>query len=116
MAQSSLSSTEPPPSSAHSSAGFLRKLFGRNNAAPAPVGPFQPREPEPEPEPEPDSDDPQSTDLTRRASRKVVPGLPRVQTFKRQHRVLTGREACFVGGQTRAVVTYSVTGAVLSPS
>ncbi|TID00087.1 Receptor-interacting serine/threonine-protein kinase 1 [Colletotrichum higginsianum] len=84
MAQSSLSSTEPPPSSAHSSAGFLRKLFGRNNAAPAPVGPFQPREPEPEPEPEPDSDDPQSTDLTRRASRKVVPGLPRVQTFKRQ--------------------------------
>ncbi|KAJ0162564.1 Receptor-like protein kinase 5 [Colletotrichum tanaceti] len=84
MAQSSLSSTEPPPLSAHPSPGFLRKLFGRNNAAPAPVGPFQPRKPEPEPEPEPDSDDPQSTDFTRRVSRKVVPGLPRVQTFKRQ--------------------------------
>ncbi|KAK1987986.1 kinase domain-containing protein [Colletotrichum cereale] len=81
MAQVSPSPTEPP--SGHHSTSFLRKLFGRNNAAPAPVGP-QPKEPEPEPEHEPDSDDPQSTGLMRRVSRKVVPGLPRVQTFKRQ--------------------------------
>ncbi|GJC79276.1 hypothetical protein ColLi_02114 [Colletotrichum liriopes] len=84
MAQASLSPTEPPPSSGHHSTSFLRKLFGRNNAAPASVGPLQAKEPEPEPEPEPDSDDPQSTGLMRRVSRKVVPGLPRVQTFKRQ--------------------------------
>ncbi|OHW91458.1 serine threonine-protein kinase [Colletotrichum incanum] len=82
MAQASLSPTEPPPSSGHHSTSFLRKLFGRNNAAPASVGPPQAKEPEPEPEP--DSDDPQSTGLMRRVSRKVVPGLPRVQTFKRQ--------------------------------
>ncbi|KAF9881938.1 protein kinase domain-containing protein [Colletotrichum karsti] len=86
MAQTSASSTEPPPSSTThpSSTSFFRKIFGRNNAAPAPgpVGPPQPKEPEPEPEP--DSDDPQNAELGRRISRKVVPGLPRVQTFKRQ--------------------------------
>ncbi|KAK1957522.1 kinase domain-containing protein [Colletotrichum sublineola] len=84
MAQASSSPTEPPPSSGHHSTSFLRKLFGRNNAAPAPVGPLQAKEPEPEPEHAPDSDDPQRTGLVRRVSRKVVPGLPRVQTFKRQ--------------------------------
>ncbi|EFQ27641.1 protein kinase domain-containing protein [Colletotrichum graminicola M1.001] len=84
MAQTSPSPTEPPPTSGHHSTSFLRKLFGRNNAAPAPVGPLQAKEPEPEPGHEPDPDDPQSTGLVRRVSRKVVPGLPRVQTFKRQ--------------------------------
>ncbi|KAK1991531.1 kinase domain-containing protein [Colletotrichum falcatum] len=86
MAQTSPFPTEPPPSSGQHSTSFLRKLFGRNNAAPVPVGPLQAKEPEPEPEPEhePDSDDPQRTGLMRRVSRKVVPGLPRVQTFKRQ--------------------------------
>ncbi|KAK2022852.1 kinase domain-containing protein [Colletotrichum zoysiae] len=84
MAQTSPSLTEPPPTSGQQSTSFLRKLFGRNNAAPAPVGPLQTKEPEPEAEHEPDSDDPQRTGLIRRVSRKVVPGLPRVQTFKRQ--------------------------------
>ncbi|WYZ45382.1 hypothetical protein EsH8_VIII_000698 [Colletotrichum jinshuiense] len=84
MAQASVASTEPPPSSGHPPTSFLRKLFGRNNALPAPVGPLQAKEPEPEPELEPDSDDPHRTELVRRVSRKVVPGLPRVQTFKRQ--------------------------------
>ncbi|KAF6841997.1 protein kinase domain-containing protein [Colletotrichum plurivorum] len=87
MAQTTVSAPEPPFSSAQpAGTSFLRKLFGRNNAPPAPssVGPPQPKEPEPEPEPEPDSDDPQSPELGRRVSRKVVPGLPRVQTFKRQ--------------------------------
>ncbi|KAK1531108.1 protein kinase domain-containing protein [Colletotrichum paranaense] len=84
MAQPNMSSAEPPPSSGHQSTSFLRKLFGRNNAAPASVGPLQTKEPEPEPELDPDSDDQQSTGLVRRVSRKVVPGLPRVQTFKRQ--------------------------------
>ncbi|KAL0944276.1 protein kinase domain-containing protein [Colletotrichum truncatum] len=86
MAQTSVSSMEPPPSSANQPANtsFLRKLFGRNNGSPAlgAVGPSHANEPEPEPEP--DSDDPQHAELGRRVSRQVVPGLPRVQTFKRQ--------------------------------
>lgn len=89
MAQMSAPSEPPPPSSTSQSqsqppsTSFLRKLFGRNNAsrAPGPAGPTQTKGPETEPEP--DSDDPQNAELGRR-SRKVVPGLPRVQTFKRQ--------------------------------
>lgn len=89
MAQTSAPSEPPPPSSTSQSqsqsqppsTSFLRKLFGRNNRAPGPAGPPQTKGPETEPEP--DSDDPQNAELGRR-SRKVVPGLPRVQTFKRQ--------------------------------
>ncbi|TDZ65088.1 Dual specificity testis-specific protein kinase 1 [Colletotrichum trifolii] len=84
MTQTSDSSMELPSSAVPpASTSFLRKLFGRTNAsAPGPVGP--PHTKEPEPDTEPDSDDPQNADLGRRVSRKVVPGLPRVQTFKRQ--------------------------------
>ncbi|OLN95534.1 putative serine/threonine-protein kinase [Colletotrichum chlorophyti] len=82
MAQASDSHAELPSSSSVPPTSFLRKLFGRNNAPPAPIGPAQAKEAESEAETEPDSDDPQR--LMRRVSRKVVPGLPRVQTFKRQ--------------------------------
>lgn len=68
-----------PPSGSH---GFLRKLFGRQNGA----GPVSiPAElPPQDQQQQSDPNDPEKTGLIHRMSRKVVPGLPRAQTFKRQ--------------------------------
>lgn len=71
MAQTDIPSSTPPPGTTN----FLRRLlfgYGNNTTATS----SDPKKSE--------DDAPQRTGLIRRVSRKVVPGLPRMQTFKRQ--------------------------------
>ncbi|KAJ4225495.1 hypothetical protein NW759_005189 [Fusarium solani] len=87
MAQAGVVASEPPPpphsqpSALSGTHNFFRKLFGRqsSNKAPSP-----PTERPAGPAPENDSADSDKGGLIRRMSRRVVPGLPRAQTFKRQ--------------------------------
>ncbi|KAF4964638.1 hypothetical protein FZEAL_10847 [Fusarium zealandicum] len=87
MAQADVVASEPlPPHRSQPNAlsgtqGFFRKLFGRQNAGNAKSTPVEQRT---ESETENDPADPDKDGLIRRMSRKVVPGLPRAQTFKRQ--------------------------------
>jgi serine/threonine protein kinase len=68
----------PQPLSPPSKHSFLRKLFGRTNEIPqSPVS-------EPQPEQSPELDDASKSGSFNRLSRRVVAGLPRSQTFKRQ--------------------------------
>lgn len=80
--QPDLSASEPPPS--FGTHGFFRKLlFGRQSGghSSAPATPAElPRDQEHDLDP----NDPTKPGLIRRMSRKVVPGLPRAQTFRRQ--------------------------------
>ncbi|KAI1205755.1 uncharacterized protein F4807DRAFT_470942 [Annulohypoxylon truncatum] len=80
-AQAGLPSHEPPPSSEHGRlTNMWKKILGKdNNHAPT----SQITNPEAEPRASLDSS-PSSSGLLRRVSRKVVPGLPRAKTFKRQ--------------------------------
>ncbi|CAM1511587.1 Fc.00g091000.m01.CDS01 [Cosmosporella sp. VM-42] len=88
MAQPGVPASEPPhplqsqPSAPSSGThGFLRKLFSRQNGANSQATPVEaPRDQEQDLDP----NDPDKAGLIRRMSRKVVPGLPRTQTFKRQ--------------------------------
>ncbi|KAF4462132.1 serine threonine kinase [Fusarium albosuccineum] len=87
MAKADVVASEPPPpnhplpSALSGTHGFFRKLFGRQNGRKSPSIPVeQPTDSEPEN----DSADPDKAGLIRRMSRRVVPGLPRAQTFKRQ--------------------------------
>jgi hypothetical protein len=67
----------PPESAPNTTTKFLRKIFGRRNGSPGAVeDPLEKKVFDPENDPKPG--------LIRRVSRKVVPGLPRTQTFKRQ--------------------------------
>lgn len=82
MALPGPSVSEPPlpPQSPVSPSGFLRKLFRRNgcNAQSSLTDLPQNKDQEP------DLNDSEKPDLIHRMSRKVVPELPRAQTFKRQ--------------------------------
>ncbi|KAM0432776.1 hypothetical protein ACHAPT_004478 [Fusarium lateritium] len=87
MAQAGVVASEPPPlphsqpSALSGTHSFFRKLFGRQSSSNAPSPPAQ------RPTgtvPENDSADSDKGGLIRRMSRRVVPGLPRAQTFKRQ--------------------------------
>ncbi|KAF4454541.1 serine/threonine protein kinase [Fusarium austroafricanum] len=87
MAQAGVIASEPTqPLQSQTTAlsgtqGFFRKLFGRQSGSSAPSKPAeQPKSPQHED----DSTDPDKGGLIRRMSRRVVPGLPRAQTFKRQ--------------------------------
>lgn len=76
MAQTDLGSSGPPLPDPNFRANIFRKLFGGPNGAPAGDEP-------PPQDSEPGQHEPGRTDHARRP-RDVVPGLPRVQTFKRQ--------------------------------
>ncbi|KAM0344218.1 hypothetical protein ACHAPU_007744 [Fusarium lateritium] len=87
MAQAGVVASEPPqplhiqPTALSGTQGFFRKLFGRQSINTALQKPLEQTKGTPNEE--------ESTDLNkggyiRRMSRRVVPGLPRAQTFKRQ--------------------------------
>jgi hypothetical protein len=78
MAQTDVSSSsEPPlPQGSKSKGNLFRKLWPKQNGGPQPSGVS--------PEEDQRQDELGKTGLVGRMSRKVVPGLPRVQTFKRQ--------------------------------
>lgn len=81
MAQPDGLTSEPPPNSPTSGKNFLRKFFSRPNGSNGFVSP------PPSQLPDNLDDDigvPARPGMLRRMSRKVVPGLPRAQTFKRQ--------------------------------
>ncbi|KAF5020835.1 hypothetical protein F66182_7136 [Fusarium sp. NRRL 66182] len=87
MAQAGVVASEPPQpfysqsTTLSGTQGFFRKLFGRQSASSTPSKPVeQPKDNKHEE----DSTDPEKGGLIRRMSRRVVPGLPRAQTFKRQ--------------------------------
>ena len=80
MAQVEGQGPEPPPlPTPVGKHNLFRKLFGRQVTSGAP--PVAPAEP---PQSESDADGLSRPGVFRRASRKVVPGLPRTQTLKRQ--------------------------------
>ncbi|KAM5348053.1 hypothetical protein ACJ41O_007877 [Fusarium nematophilum] len=87
MAQADVVASEPPPplnpqpTALSGTHGFFRKLFGRQNIGSAASAPAERPS---DAENENDSADADKAGLIRRMSRKVVPGLPRTQTFKRQ--------------------------------
>ncbi|KAL7627637.1 hypothetical protein AAE478_001830 [Parahypoxylon ruwenzoriense] len=66
----------PPPSDTGKLASILKKILGKDHTLTSP--PTQAQEPKTSPDASPNSG------LIRRVSRKVVPGLPRAKTFKRQ--------------------------------
>ncbi|WKT45744.1 Protein kinase domain [Fusarium oxysporum f. sp. vasinfectum] len=87
MAQAGVIASEPPQTlrsqtnALSGTQGFFRKLFGRQSGSNTPCKPTeQPKSPQHEV----DSADLDKGGLIRRMSRRVVPGLPRAQTFKRQ--------------------------------
>ncbi|KAF5667934.1 serine threonine kinase [Fusarium denticulatum] len=87
MAQAGVIASEPPQTlrsqtnALSGTQGFFRKLFGRQSGSNTPCKPAeQPKSPQHEV----DSADLDKGGLIRRMSRRVVPGLPRAQTFKRQ--------------------------------
>jgi serine/threonine protein kinase len=87
MAQAGVIPSEPsqplhtPPTALSGPHGFFRKLFGRQSGSGAPSKPVeQPKDIQHEDE----STDTNKGGLISRMSRRVVPGLPRAQTFKRQ--------------------------------
>ncbi|KPM44383.1 hypothetical protein AK830_g2179 [Neonectria ditissima] len=85
MAQADVTTPEPSPirqpPTPSGTQTFFRKLFGRQTAGTTPATPAeQPSETEPDADPA----DAEKAGLIRRMSRRVVPNLPRTQTFKRQ--------------------------------
>lgn len=68
-AQADVPAAEPPPAEPNHWASLIKKVFKK--------GPPSQKDPE-------ESRPPSPTDLMRRVGRKVVPGLPRAKTFKRQ--------------------------------
>jgi hypothetical protein len=77
MAQTDIGSAEPPlPGPSSKANQLLRKIFGRQNGGPEPVDAPGNESQAP--------DGPDKPVAGRRHDRPVVPGLPRVQTFKRQ--------------------------------
>ncbi|KAF5583311.1 serine threonine kinase [Fusarium pseudoanthophilum] len=87
MAQARVIASEPPQTlrsqtnALSGTQGFFRKLFGRQSGSNTPCKPTeQPKSPQHEVDPA----DLDKGGLIRRMSRRVVPGLPRAQTFKRQ--------------------------------
>ncbi|KAF7548586.1 hypothetical protein G7Z17_g6978 [Cylindrodendrum hubeiense] len=85
MAKADVAASEPPPlrqpSTPSGTQGFFRKFFGRQNGGSTPPSPTD----HPlDTEQGADLADPEKGGLIRRMSRKVVPNLPRAQTFKRQ--------------------------------
>ncbi|KAK7420059.1 hypothetical protein QQZ08_010587 [Neonectria magnoliae] len=85
MAQADVTTPEPPPirqpPTPSGTQTFFRKLFGRQSTGNTPAPPAeQPSDTEPDADPA----DPEKAGLIRRMSRRVVPNLPRTQTFKRQ--------------------------------
>ncbi|ROT38638.1 kinase-like protein, partial [Sodiomyces alkalinus F11] len=78
MAQTAVAPTEPFCSPIHSSKDFFRTFDNRNGVPPTATD-FPPEQ-----ETMSGTDDGEKTAVRRRPSRQVVPGLPRVQTFKRQ--------------------------------
>ncbi|EWG45322.1 serine/threonine protein kinase [Fusarium verticillioides 7600] len=87
MAQAGVIASEPPQTlrsqtnALSGTQGFFRKLFGRQSGSNTPCKPTeQPKSPQHEV----DTADLDKGGLIRRMSRRVVPGLPRAQTFKRQ--------------------------------
>ncbi|ENH69139.1 Mitogen-activated protein kinase kinase kinase mom-4 [Fusarium oxysporum f. sp. cubense race 1] len=87
MAQAGVIASEPPQTlrsqtnALSGTQGFFRKLFGRQSGSNTPC---KPTELPKSPQHEVDSADLDKGGLIRRMSRRVVPGLPRAQTFKRQ--------------------------------
>ncbi|KAF4334465.1 serine threonine kinase [Fusarium beomiforme] len=87
MAQAGVIASEPPQTlrsqttALSSTQGFFRKLFGRQSGSNAPCKPTEQLKC---PHHEDESTDLDKGGLIRRMSRRVVPGLPRAQTFKRQ--------------------------------
>ncbi|KAJ4270058.1 hypothetical protein NW762_001731 [Fusarium torreyae] len=90
MAQAGVVASEPPqplnsqPTAASGTQGFFRKLFGRQSGSSTPSKPTEQPKESKDNQHEDDSTDPARGGLIRRMSRRVVPGLPRAQTFKRQ--------------------------------
>lgn len=78
MAQSDRPAQEPASTTDHAAnlQSLWRRLFGRDNGAPVPTDASSKQGSQQVDDPKPG--------LIRRVSRKVVPGLPRAQTFKRQ--------------------------------
>lgn len=83
MAQSDLLSQEPVSPSDPNKQSLWRRILGQKDAS---TGASDSSKNPPAPEEEDDDDDEEDAraGLIRRVSRKVVPGLPRAQTFKRQ--------------------------------
>ncbi|KAF9773399.1 hypothetical protein IL306_008820 [Fusarium sp. DS 682] len=87
MAQAGVIASEPPQTlrsqttALSGTQGFFRKLFGRQSGSNAPCKPTEQLK---SPQHEDESTDLDKGGLIRRMSRRVVPGLPRAQTFKRQ--------------------------------